>query len=201
VKPHSDGVLRALTVREPYASLLVGGVKLCENRTWKVPSMYSLPMTIAIHSSVRNPNFIGDMEFCYDYDVKGLIASAFDNPDHELGVPGKCFFYGGAIVGLVDVIGCFAIEESLSNEDVVAAYSELLGDDAERYMLWSDGPVCWLCANGRRFRRGITAGGVVNLWKLSPALQKQVIEHSEDLIEFPELPGLPTGGQPSMYVI
>ena len=42
--------MRALTLRQPYASAIVEGPKRVENRPWPVPSTVPLPAIIAVHA-------------------------------------------------------------------------------------------------------------------------------------------------------
>ena len=81
--------MRALSVKQPWASLIVSGAKDIENRTWCVLNRLSLPMRIYIHASKT--------EDTYDYDslyprYPDLMASLD--------------FTKGAIIGEVTITGC-----------------------------------------------------------------------------------------------
>ncbi len=201
-----DGILRALTVKEPFASLLVGGVKLIENRTWHIPKQYKTPMTIAIHSSLTNFEAANDLQFCYEHDPNGIIDQSLSDPNWNPGTPGKCYFYGGAIVGLVDIVGSFDVttfdddDINLETQKIAEHYAANGIENASDYAEWSIGPICWIVTNARRFKQGIASPGALNLWKLSPAMQSQVVKHSQDLLSFPALPDIPIGKKPSMQL-
>lgn len=69
--------LRIITIKQPFANLIVDGIKDVENRSWPFPSTLDLPTTIAVHAGAR-------------LDPK---SSAED-------LPRSC------VVGLVDVVSC-----------------------------------------------------------------------------------------------
>ena len=161
-------------------------------------------MTIAIHSSLRNANIGGDLDFCYSHDIEPdyPIHHAFTDEGFEAGVPGKDYFYGGVIVGLVDVVASFDVSQ-FDDEDIdgiASLYASHGIPEPSNYAKWSIGPICWLVTKARRFRRGITAKGALNLWKLSPEVRKQVVKHSQDLLKFPAMPEVPIDEKPVMQL-
>lgn len=190
-----DGILRALTIREPYASMIVGGIKLCENRTWKYPKKYRLPMTIAIHASVDGSTIATDLDQATE-DIEDAFK-AFNNPKCKPCIPGKDYFYGGCIVGLVDVIGCISTEDK-DDEQLMAELGGCVGLMDEVYFDWVNGPYAFILDNPRRFRTGVNATGSLNLWHVKPDIAAMVYESSKKLIDFPKLPTVPKNGPPRM---
>jgi hypothetical protein len=69
--------LRIITIKQPWASLIVAGIKDVENRSWPFPSTLTLPFTIAVHAGAK-------------LDPK---STADELPTR-------------AVVGLVDVVDC-----------------------------------------------------------------------------------------------
>lgn len=76
--------LRIITIKQPWASLIVDGIKDVENRSWPFPATLALPFTIAVHAGAR-------------LDPK---STAVDLPTR-------------AVVGLVDVVACSKDHESV----------------------------------------------------------------------------------------
>ena len=80
-----------LSVRQPWAWLILNGHKDIENRSWPTP----LRTTIAIHASKTNPK--------KEYESAQQLIS-----DRDLGItlPPIETLETGAIVGLVDIVDC-----------------------------------------------------------------------------------------------
>jgi ASCH domain len=193
ITTHPDGILRALTIDEPYASLIVGGIKTAENRGWKWHRTFPLPMTLAIHASCRDDGMDEFDEICQDDED---IYDAFDHPNYQPCTPGLDYFYGGCIVGLVDVIGCVEVGDR-DEDDVFSDMCDLYGndEDATKAWDWTNGPYAFLLRNARRFKTPIVCPGSQMIWRLPPSIQKQCFDHSKDLIELPSMPTLPVNGR------
>lgn len=69
--------LRVLTVKQPWAGLIIDGIKDVENRSWAFPATLELPCLIAIHAGAK-----------------------LDPKTTATGFPTR------AVVGLVYVVGC-----------------------------------------------------------------------------------------------
>ncbi len=83
---------RCLSIRQPWAWLIVNGHKDIENRSWS--TKYRGPLLI--HASARKPpsDFLSDIERCYGVDLP------------------KTFDLGG-IVGLANVVDCVSSSPSV----------------------------------------------------------------------------------------
>jgi hypothetical protein len=84
-----------ITIKQPWASLIVHGIKDIENRTWPCPDKY-IGQRVLIHASLkpdREPYMIFN-------DVQ---ADAIDNCIMDV-----CGYYKqtGAIIGSVEIVGC-----------------------------------------------------------------------------------------------
>ena len=87
--------MKAITIKQPWASLIVHGIKDNENRTWPCPDKY-IGQRVLIHASLkpdREPYMIFN-------DVQ---ADAIDNCIMDV-----CGYYKqtGAIIGSVEIVGC-----------------------------------------------------------------------------------------------
>ena len=87
--------MKAITIKQPWASLIVHGIKDIENRTWPCPDKY-IGQRVLIHASLkpdREPYMIFN-------DVQ---ADAIDNCIMDV-----CGYYKqtGAIIGSVEIVGC-----------------------------------------------------------------------------------------------
>lgn len=87
--------MKAITIKQPWASLIVHGIKDIENRTWACPKKY-LGQRVLIHASAkpdREPYMI----------FNDAQADAIDNCVMDV-----CGYYKqtGAIVGSVEIVDC-----------------------------------------------------------------------------------------------
>ncbi|KAH6778029.1 RNA-binding ASCH domain protein [Perilla frutescens var. hirtella] len=135
-----------LTMHQPWASLLVYGIKRIEGRSWPAPVRGRLWIHAA--GKVPEPETIKAMEDFYReiYTMNGITDIKF--PDH---------YPVSRLLGCVDVVGCVTCEE-LVNWDAMPASVRLEGQTA----------FCWLCEKPQRLivpfeMRGFQ--GVYNLEK------------------------------------
>lgn len=99
--------MKALSIKQPWASLIAHGIKDIENRTWRT----HFRGRIYIHASAK----ISEVEFTI-----GQTASLFSN---EIWNPQKGFikeiFVVSAIVGEVDIIDCVIEHPSIWSEKTI----------------------------------------------------------------------------------
>src|SRR3990167_7355801 len=107
--------MRALTICQPYAHLIVMGEKRVENRTW--PTRYRGPL--AIHAG------------------KSLAWMDGERPSADMAF--------GAIVGVVDLIDCVALDVAESMAMACKKYPWFVGHEHV------EGPFCFVLDNVRRF--------------------------------------------------
>jgi hypothetical protein len=109
--------MKAITICQPYAHLIVQGRKTCENRNWAT----SHRGRIYIHAG-KNRSWL-DLE---------------NGVDLESGVAEKLMPFG-AIVAIADLVACINTESSLLREWVGKM------TDEQRHHV--NGPWCWILAN------------------------------------------------------
>lgn len=127
--------MKVLTIRQPWASAILGGGKDVENRTWR--TSYRGPL--AIHAASRLDD--GVLHRDTRTEARAYWSSAgFDVDTLTL----------GAIVGVVDVIGCVPAQEC----------------DSDWANCWEGGPsFCWLLDDPRALVEPIPAKGRLGLWE------------------------------------
>lgn len=92
--------MKCVSIREPWAWMILAGLKTAENRSWKTD--YKGPLLI--HAS---KNFLRDQEFWLRSQGHPL-PSPF--PSHHL----------GHIVGIVDLIGCCTVNKARERGETFA---------------------------------------------------------------------------------
>lgn len=81
--------MKALSVKQPWASLIVSGAKDIENRTRCLPLAFEIPQRIYVHASLKD-----DQGAMQDRDLLTLMVISPDS------------FPRGAIIGAVTIVGC-----------------------------------------------------------------------------------------------
>lgn len=84
-----------ITVKQPWANLIIDGIKPVENRTWKCPEKY-IGKRIGIHSSAKPILF----DFLEDILTNDQINALNGNIEPFRGM------YLGHIIGSVEVVDC-----------------------------------------------------------------------------------------------
>lgn len=134
--------MKALSLTQPWATLLASGAKQIETRSWR--TYYRGP--IAIHAAKGFPRWVRD--FCQDEP----FASALSGSVESLPL--------GAIIGLCDLVDCVptqSIRFSLSKQE------RLFGE-------YADGRWAWICKNPRLLIQPVKCRGALSLWDV-PAEQ------------------------------
>lgn len=105
--------MKAISIKQPWASLIVHGIKYIENRTWKCPEKY-IGKRVLIHASI-NPavgkwsalNELQISEVCSN----GLTGYSFDN------------LQLGAIIGSIKIVDCVQNHPSVWAEKSSESYN------------------------------------------------------------------------------
>jgi len=92
---------KVLTVRQPYASLLVGGVKDVENRSRRI----SYRGTVLIHAGARMHDVVSFLRKRHEFTVEEIAVMTQANEAEE-----NDLF--GCIVGSVEIVDC--VQDSTS---------------------------------------------------------------------------------------
>ena len=127
---------KVLSVRQPYASLLVKGIKDVENRSRKT----NFRGTLLIHASSKMHDVVEHLNHYIQDAVPlyGIEKDIWREADYA-----EAFGYMSAIVGSVDIVDCVQNHPS---------------EWAEK------GQWHWVCANGRKLKYPIPAKGMLGFW-------------------------------------
>ena len=144
--------MRALTLTQPWATLVAYGVKRIETRSW--PTNYGGPL--AIHAAASMPRFAQEF-LSDDVCLRALAgAGALDHPMPR-----------GAVVAVCTLVGCYRIGED------AAGWPVLAGDPPERYVSeaeepwgnYDSGRYAWVLEDVRRLEVPQPAKGQLGLWE------------------------------------
>jgi len=158
--------LKALSLTQPMAWAIFNG-KNVENRTWR--TNYRGPLLI--HASMN-------------FDAKHL--SWLQDNATRLRIKLPDHFYHGAILGMVDIIGCVAQEDAHD----VAGRPDELRFNAESYAgkvgfgnlvftKWFTGPFGFLLANAREFQNSIPYRGTLGIFNIPDEVVQEQINIGE----------------------
>ena len=129
--------LTVLSVRQPWAALIISGQKWCENRSWT--SDYRGPLWIHASQSFQRE----DRESCKWYGL---------DPDSL-----TC----GAIIGCVDLVEILNIDDFPLKREKALIKEFGLDPDGTTHI---SGEWCWILARPRALTRPIPLPGKLRLW-------------------------------------
>lgn len=89
-RPANDYAMKCISIRQPWASLIVAHGKDIENRNW--PTTYRGPLLIHASSTKKATEWWGAIELCRRNGIEFVLE------------PGSVPM--GAIIGVVDLVGC-----------------------------------------------------------------------------------------------
>ena len=168
----------ALSIREPYACLVASGWKNCEVRSVPFPRNRTLPVWIAIHSSLSRDDVsdtatMTDLS-CMSEGIFDIWDSQYweDHPRHRL-------FSCSEIIGAMRVVA--SVKGDQPTEDHLQTIRDAWGGRSDRCRTDID-PREWLADDGwnwiiddvYRFHNPIVCKGFLNVWAMRPELAKVV---------------------------
>lgn len=146
----------ALTIQQPYASLIVAGIKVVECRTWRPPEGPEDGMLkFAVHAASKKVDLRKLPEAC----VQWMEENQFDHSNLPT----------GAIIGAVNVI---------RHQHYLEARDLLPKDIALGW--WDDRTICWYLANAVKFESIIPSSGQLGVWRPNPTVEaaiRKIIPH------------------------
>lgn len=161
--------MRALSLIEPWATLVAAGKKRYETRSWAAPpSAIGSSVRIAIHASKSR-------EAIKDGTASQLM--------HAVGLESPDPWPLGMIIAVVSVTGCYRTESVRDNLDGMEL---ILGN-------YGDGRYAWRLEGLWRLQQPIPCRGSLGLWEVPVDVRAQLI--AERLLnELPPELGVPSGG-------
>lgn len=161
--------MKTLTVKQPWASLIVEGIKDIENRTWKCPEKY-IGQRVLIHASVK--------------PVEGLPCDALNSIQYanvfSLEKLDAINGVKSAIIGSAEIVGC------VTNHHSIWAEKSYECTKPGKCGLWRsnrcevESGICinhyefekpvynWILANPIKFPEPIPAKGKLGFWDFEP---------------------------------
>ncbi len=150
--------MKAITLHQPWASLIACGAKQIETRSWA--TKYRGPL--AIHAGKKDPREW--LHPCSDYDFVGVAEKALNG----------ALFYElprGAVIAIAELVDCFRVTGRASlkigNEKHALAVLENGMRITEKEFLFGDysiGRYAWILANVRAIEP-VPAKGMQRLWE------------------------------------
>lgn len=149
--------MKALSVRQPWASLIAVGSKRIETRSWSTPFRGPL----AIHAAKGLGQTVGDyVKLCSSEPFWSALK--FREPLARGAVLATC--------ELFDVLKIVERDEGYSCLDLLGAEQfDFPIDDERAFGDYTPGRYAWLLGNVRPFNRPIPAKGRLGLWEWDPA--------------------------------
>jgi activating signal cointegrator 1 len=135
--------LKALTLWQPWASLMAYEEKKVETRSWS--TKYRGP--IAIHAALSIPRWLGDSRHSQDFH-DAMMKIAYANGMFESGMP------KGVVLCTADLV---VIEPTEKVHGDLSAQEQLFGN-------YEDGRYAWFFENVKRFDVPVPAKGNRMLW-------------------------------------
>jgi hypothetical protein len=156
--------MKALTLWQPWASLMMGGFKTIETRSWNTDHRGWL----AIHAAKREPYWASDIfnDFTRPFTIfTKSLTRTFWACMEEMGYDNYSDLPRGAILGLVYVTNTLPTKKLRQSVD---QYNRAFGD-------WTDGRFAWIISHGLRFLDPVPARGRQRLWdwEVPPQLTAQ----------------------------
>ena len=141
-------MMKAISLWQPWATLLASGVKRYETRSWPT----SHRGIIAIHAGKKWDDEI--LREC----LSGPLAAALCAADVE-----PASLPRGAFVGVAEVVACVPTGGAVQP----CGLEEAVGD-------WTPGRFVWDCNNAVLFAEPIPARGFQGIWNVTPEQEAQI---------------------------
>ena len=139
--------MKAITIKQPWASLIVEGIKDIENRTWKCPQKY-IGQRVLIHASASKTLDHTPLDEIYSEQQLSDLLSRFT--EYELC---KREYPHGAIIGSVEIVDC------VINHPSIWAEKTPLDRQLENICIWN-----WILAYPTEFPEPIPCKGKLSFW-------------------------------------
>lgn len=144
--------MKALSLTQPWATLVAIGAKRYETRDWRT----AYRGTIAIHAAKNMPRTAADL--CMEEPFRGALRAAGYQLPADL--PRGC------LVGAADIFDCIPAEEA-------EAYLQLMDGTELAFGDYRPGRWAWKLANAWAFKQPVPCRGNVNLWEIPAEVWQQ----------------------------
>jgi hypothetical protein len=165
--------MKALTLHQPWASLIAVAAKLYETRSWA--TSYRGP--IAIHAG-KNTDYLGLLD--EDPFRSALIDAGFPTfRQHGWDWLSKQEIPLGSVVAVATLAGCFPTERYTTRPDaavgrlVISKREEAFGD-------WTPGRFAWQLLDIHRLAEPIPCRGAQGLWEVPAEIEARIAKEIEE---------------------
>jgi hypothetical protein len=154
--------MKALTIRQPWASLIAAGVKSIETRSWRTHHRGPVAIHAGLHRPVEGED-VGDWWWGWDVDHGVIVRQEGSWAEHPAPL--------GAVVAVADLVECvptlWLIDEGEQPESISCQIP--YGDFTPGRYAWA-----WLLANVRPLDEPIPCPGAQGLWTLPDDVEAAV---------------------------
>lgn len=141
--------MKAISIKQPWASLIVHGIKDIENRTWVCPKKY-IGQRVLIHASAKNDGFVRFSK--EQQEAKNHLTDAV------------IYESKSAIIGSVQIVDCVINHPSIwaeKTENYTVGMNPKLHEDITGKKIVYN----WVLANPILFKEPIPAKGKLSFWE------------------------------------
>ena len=149
--------MKAISIQQPYATLIILGLKVFETRSWATP--HRGPLLIHAACNFSNDN----VELAHHPDIAWHLAEHGYRSFDELP--------RGVILGEVELLDIFPVAALFNDADLHRTFGELLTPTELQAGHWINGHYAWLLRRTQQFQESIPARGQQGLWDF-------VLEHA-----------------------
>lgn len=164
--------MKAITIKQPWASLIVHGIKDIENRTWPCPEKY-IGQRVLIHASKAKAK---SLKFQLTDDQIKCVY------DHFIGDIPLLIEPKGAIIGSVEIVDCIQNHPSIWAEKSLDNKCPKCRKHINHYLNWGT-QTCIKC--GYICKQGVHYAKPVYNWVLAnPIIYEKPIENVKGKLSF-----------------
>ncbi len=147
--------MKALSIIQPWASLIALGAKRIETRSWRTE--YCGP--VAIHASKRFPEDCGIL--CFDEPFRTVLSDYL----REIHGSRVAYLPTGSILATVDLVDCLPVQ---------SIHSGLFNENEWSFGDFSAGRFGWIFENVKRLQRPIQCKGAQGLWTVPEEIEERL---------------------------
>jgi len=146
--------MKAITIKQPYASLIVEGIKDIENRTWKT----NYRGRILIHAG--KDNLIKKLKYGDDITCLNNKQLEYINNNKHNDIFNKELITG-AIIGSVEIVDCV-----INHPSIWAEKTKVINNPEIPYLpVYGNKTYNWVLENPIKFDKPIPIKGKLSLWE------------------------------------
>jgi hypothetical protein len=148
----SQQMMKAISLWQPWATLVAIGAKKIETRSW--PTKYRGPL--AIHASAER-KYIDMRSKHYTCDKEPFYTILMNYYCNQLCTPFHKILPRGAVIAICELVNCFRIPEDKS-------YNLMLSDQEKAFGDYTSGRFMWIFGDIYELPKPITVKGKQGLW-------------------------------------